>query len=181
MRCGVTDFDLHTIEKKRLRYDSGERGLLRTALTRSITRHRGLRSIRHGGTDLLVPVDPHAANWAELKKLAGTLTGTVTGCSESHWHEGLGIRLDWADERLWVLIEPRTVFEGITDENGGIAADFARERSVKRYNRQLNDLIAFWAKQIGTGGELRAFGISDGVDAVFRLSPDTAFTRRAGA
>jgi hypothetical protein len=178
---GVTDFDLHTIEKKRLRYDSGERGLLRSALTRSITRHHGLKSIRHGSTDLLVPVDPRAASWTELRKLAGALTGTVTGCSELLWYEGLGIRLDWADERLWVLIEPRTVFEGITDENRGIAADFARERAVKRYNRQLNDLIAFWAKHIGTGGEQRAFGIGDGVDAVFRLSPDTAFSRRAGA
>lgn len=177
----VTDFDLHTIEKRRLRYDSGERGLLRSALTRSITRHRGLKSIRHGTTDLLVPVDPRAASWTELRKLAGALTGTVTGSNELCWHEGLGIRLDWADERLWVLIEPRTVFEGITDENRGIAADFGRERSVKRYNRQLNDLIAFWAKHIGTGGELRALGIADGVDAVFRLSPDTAFSRRAGA
>jgi SIR2-like domain len=178
---GITDFDLHTVEKKRLRYDSGERGLLRSALTRSITRLHGLRSIRHGSTDLLVPVDPRAASWAELKKLAGALTGTVPGCSDLCWHEGLGIRLDWADERLWVLIEPRTVFEGITDENRGIAADFARERAVKRYNRQLNDLVAFWAKRIGAGGELRAFGIGDGVDAVFRLSPDTAFSRRAGA
>jgi len=97
------------------------------------------------------------------------------------WREGIGIRLDWADERLWVLIEPRTVFEGINDENRGVAADFSRERSVKRYNRQLNALIAFWAKRIAAdGAELRAFGIGDGIDAVFRLSGDTAFSRRAG-
>jgi hypothetical protein len=43
---GITDFDLHTIESKRLRYESGERGLLRSALTRSITRHQGLSAIR---------------------------------------------------------------------------------------------------------------------------------------
>ncbi len=30
----ITDFDLHTIDPKRLRYESGERGLLRSALTR---------------------------------------------------------------------------------------------------------------------------------------------------
>ena len=73
------------------------------------------------------------------------------------------------------------MFEGINDENRGVAADFSRARSVKRYNRQLNALIAFWAKRIAADGtELRAFGIGDGVDAVFRLSGDTAFSRRAG-
>jgi hypothetical protein len=178
---GITDFDLHTIESKRLRYDSGERGLLRSALTRSISHHQGLTSIRHGNTDLLVPSDPHAGIWAELKQQVGSLTGTVTGHPELRWHEGVGVRLDWGDERLWVLIEPRTVFEGITDENRGDAADFSRERAVKRYNRPLNALIAFWAKRIAAdGGEMRAFAIGDGVDAVFRLSGDTAFSRRAG-
>lgn len=179
---GISDFDLHTIESKRLRYDSGERGLLRSALTRSITRHQGLTALRHANTDLMVPTDPRSDIWAELKRHVGTLTGTVPGHTELHWHEGIGVRLDWANERLWVLIEPRTVFEGITDENRGIAADFSRERSVKRNNRKLNDLVAFWAKRIAAdGAELRAFGIGDGVDAVFRLSGDTAFSRRAGA
>jgi hypothetical protein len=33
----------------------------------------------------------------------------------------------------------------------------------------------------GDGGDLRAFGIGDGVDAVFRLSSDTGFSWRARA
>ena len=98
------------------------------------------------------------------------------------WREGVGTRLDWAGDRLWLLVEPRTVFTGITADNKAIAAGFARERTVKRYNRQLNDLIAFWAKVLaGDGSELRALGIGDGVDAAFRLSGDTAFSRRGGA
>ena len=68
------------------------------------------------------------------------MTGAVP--EARRWHS---VRLDWADERLWVLIEPRTIFEGISDENRGDAADFARERSVKRYNRPLNALVSFWA------------------------------------
>lgn len=39
---GIELFDLHTIEQRRLRYDSGERGLLRDALTRALTRNRNL-------------------------------------------------------------------------------------------------------------------------------------------
>jgi hypothetical protein len=112
----------------------------------------------------------------------GTLSGAVAGNPELVWCEGIAIRLDWADDRLWLLVEPRTVFEGITENNKAAAADFARERSVRRYNRQLNDMIAFWAALLaGDGEELRALGIGDGVDATFRLSSDTGFSRRAQA
>lgn len=178
---GITDFDLHTIETKRLRYESGERGLLREALTRAISRSRGLRFIRSRTTDLLLPFDPQDPMWADLRQQVGVLGGVVTGSPDLQWHEGVGIRLEWADDRLWLLVEPRTVFEGITEANRGIGSDFARERTVRRYNRQLNGLIAFWAKQLaGDGTDLRAFGLGDGVDAVFKLSADTAFSRRAG-
>ncbi len=84
--------------------------------------------------------------------------------------------------RLWLLVEPRTVFDGINAANRAAASDFARERTVRRYNRQLNDLVEFWTRLLcGHGGELRALGVGDGVDAVFRLSQTTAFSRRAGA
>jgi NAD-dependent SIR2 family protein deacetylase len=179
---GITQFDLHPIEPKRLRYESGERGLLRNALTRAVTRQRGLNSIRHRSTDLLMPVDAQDVGWVPLRRLAGTLNGVVANNPELVWFEGIAIRLDWADDRLWLLVEPRTVFEGITENNRAAAADFARERSVPRYNRQLNDLIAFWAVLLaGDGEELRALGIGDGVDATFRLSSDTGFSRRAQA
>jgi len=179
---GITDFDLHTIETKRLRYDSGERGLLRDALTRATVRQRGLDGIRRRSTDLLAPTDPQDASWAPLMRLVGALSGTVTGHPELRWREGIGTRLDWADDRLWLLVEPRAVFDGITDDNNAAAADFARERTVKRYNRQLNDLIDFWAALLaGDGGDLRALGVGDGVDAAFRLSSDTGFSRRARA
>jgi hypothetical protein len=179
---GITEFDLHTIETKRLRYDSGERGLLREALTRAISRHRHLTATRYGTTDLLVPSNMEEGIWDELKQQVGTLAGMVKSAPELSWHEGIGIQLDWADDRLWLLLEPRTVFKGLTGLNRSVAADFARERTVRRYNRQLNALIAFWARQIaGDGVEMRALGIGDGVDAVFKISGDTAYSKRSGA
>lgn len=114
--------------------------------------------------------------------VGGSLSGTVTGCPELQWREGIATRLDWADDRLWLLVEPRIVFTGITDVSKAAAADFARERAVKRYNRQLHDLIAFWADLLAVdGGDLRALSVGDGVDAVFRLSSEFGFSRRAGA
>lgn len=176
----ITDFDLHTIDNKRLRYDSGERGLLRSALTRALERHHRFDAIRRRSADLLAPSDPRESVWAPLKQLVGSLNGTVSGFPSLHWREGIGTRLDWADDRLWLLIEPRTVFDGIIDENKAAAADFARERTVKRYNKQLNDLIVFWADLLSGGGDLRALDIGGGVDAVFSLSNITGFSRRAG-
>ena len=117
--------------------------------------------------------------WVELRRLVGALSGSVLDHPELRWREGISARLDWADDRLWLLIDPCTVFAGIDDTNKAFAADFARERTVRRYNRQLNDLLAFWAAHLSGDGDLRALGVGDGVDAVFRLSPDTAFSRRA--
>ncbi|MCE2432655.1 MAG: SIR2 family protein [Candidatus Latescibacteria bacterium] len=179
---GITDFDLHTFETKRQRYESSERGLLREALTRAIARQRGLEVVRRGRADLLAPTDPKSSTWTKLEKLVGTLTGTVAGSPELHWREGIGIRLDWAGDRLWLLIEPRTVFDGITQENKMISADFGRERSVRRYNKQLNDLVEFWSRHLGQNkGNLRTLDIGDGIDAIYRLSPITGFSRRVGA
>ena len=176
---GISEFDLHTIETKRLKYDSGERGLLRAALTSALERNRGLEALRHRRTDLLAPRDLGDAAWEKLKGHVGAIHGAVLRHPELTWREGVGIRLDWANDRLWVLVEPRTVFAGITPENRGAATDFARERTVRRYNRQLNDLIDFWTRHLtGDGGELRALGIGDGVDAVFRVASATAFSWR---
>lgn len=179
---GITDFDLHAIEPRRLRYESGERGLLRDALTRSIAGSRGLDVLRRRSTDLLTPADPTAAEWAPLQKQVGALSGSIKEAPGLAWSEGISSRLEWASDQLWLLFEPRTIFHGLTSDNKANAADFARERTVKRYNRQLNDLIAFWAEVLsGDGGDLRAMGIGDGVDAVFRLSKATGFSRRASA
>ena len=177
----ITEFDLHAFEIRRFRYDSMERGLLKEALLRALAASLDLEvlNLRRG---MLAPRDPDAAKWAELKGLVGAVSGTVSGVSNLRWREGVAVRLDWADDRLWLLSESRTLFDGLDATNKSAAADFARERSVGRYNRKLNDLIAYWARMLAADREeLRALGIGDGVDAVFRLEEHTAFSWRARA
>ncbi len=181
-RYGIEEFDLHTIEQRRLRYESGERGLLCDALARALARRHRLAHQRRRNTDLLRPADPEETQWQPLQTLVGDLSGAVPDHPHLKWNEGIGTRLDWANDQLWLLFEPRTVFDAFQDADRAAAADFARERAVRRYNRQLNDLVAFWAELLHGGrDELRALGISDGVDAVFELSATTAFSRRAHA
>ena len=176
----ITEFDLHPIEVRRLRYDSQERGLLRQALSDALARQHDLSIDRRRNKDLLAPLAPVDPRWAPLRKLVGTLAGTVPNHSELGWREGVATRLDWAADRLWLLFEPRTVFTGMTNENKATATDFARERTVRRYNRSLNELISFWADLLSAGGtELHALGVSAGVDAVFKFGASTAYSRRA--
>ncbi|MBS1943337.1 MAG: SIR2 family protein [Bacteroidetes bacterium] len=178
----IQEFDLHSIEPKRLRYDSGERGLLRDALTQALMRQHGMTLLRRRSTDLLTPGDLEHEKWKGLSKCVNGLKGTVPEHAELTWQEGVGTRLDWASDRLWLLFEPRLVFHGLTASNRAVAADFGRERVIKRYNRPLNDLIQFWSTLLAAdGAELRSLGIADGIDAVFRLDSTTAYSRRASA
>lgn len=181
---GISEFDLHPITESRLRRDhAGERALIIDAMARALTaggvlRHAG----RRGSTRLLAPSEPAGMVWKPLRQIVGDLSGTVGGKESLRWREGIGLRLEWASGRLWLLFDSLTVFDGVSDEDWATATDFARERSVKRYNRQLNDLIDFWAGILAHGGrEMRAFGEPDGVDATFRLNTQTAFSRRATA
>ena len=173
---GITEFDLHALDVKRRRYQSTERGLLSDALVRALSRNCGLNVARRRS---LAPANPEDPIWEPLRQLVGTLTGVVHRHPNLQWWEAIGVRLDWADDRLWLLVEPRTVFDGVTDANKMAAADFARERTIRRYNRNLNDLIDFWARHFTQdGNQLRALNAGDGVDAVFRLGAGTAFSWR---
>ena len=118
---------------------------------------------RQRSVDFLAPANPTDQKWAPLKRLVGSLSGSVPGHSDLTWREGVAVRLEWADDRLWFVYEPRTLIDGSTEENRAGATDFSRERSVKRYNRQLNDLISFWGDLLAAGGrELRALDIGTG-------------------
>lgn len=179
---GIERFDLHTFSATRLTFDSTERGLLRDALARSLQRDRGLTVVRWSSSHLLAPTDPGDARWASLKQLVVQLHGRIADHPDLTWREGIGVRLEWASDRLWLIFEPRIVYEGVTEATKSISADFSRERTVKRYNRVLHDIIAFWAEHLSARQqELRALGIADGVDATFSLGKDTAFSRRGGA
>lgn len=175
-RFSITEFDLASFEDRRLRYESGERGLLRDALVEALCTARNVRATRRRSADLLVPRDPTATEWRNLKTITGPLTGTLRGHPEVRWHEGVALRLDWADDRLWLLLDPRVVFDGVTDETKAAAADFAREHTVKRYNRDLDRLIDFWAGHL-SGERLTALGIGDGIDAAFSVAAQTSYSK----
>ncbi len=178
---GVEDFDLAQVDVRRLRYDSVERGLLRDAIVRALCRHRNLAHIRKRTTDLLYPKSVDEPELQALKALVSPLGGTLPKFPEVQWREGCGIRLEWASDSLWLLLEPNPIFLNLNGENKAAASVFGRERTFKRYNQTLDALVNFWANFfLGDGGEVHALGVATGVDAAFKFGTRTAFTRRAG-
>ena len=170
----IMEFDLHTLQPWR----TAERGLLNEAIRRAVTAHCGL-AYAPADSRALFPNDPNEPMWADLRDLVGALEGQVGRLADLRWREGVRVNFDLAAGKQWLLFEPGVVFEGVTEDNKRGCADFARERTVRRYNRQLNNLIDFWAKHLAQDSHaLRAIGTSSGVDATFRLSNNTAFSRR---
>jgi len=178
----ITEFDLATIELRRLRYDSSERGLLRDAVGRALCRGRGLHRIHKRTADLLYPIAPDIPRLQPLKNLVPGLGGLVPGYPDLEWREGCAVRFEWAADALWLMLEPTPVFLNITLENKAAAAEFGRKRTFGRYNQKLDALIGFWSDYMfGDGEEIYALGATTGVDAAFRFAQRTAYTRRAGA
>lgn len=176
----IDSFDLHPIERKRLYRDTHERELIYDALARALCRGRPLRVAARRSERFLVPITSPPTNaLAKLTAITGSISGRLPA-SGLTWSEALGLKLDFALGKLWLVVEPRIWFEPRPDESTKAeAADFARERFARRYNRDWNRLLDAWIAVLLEGRAtevLRAFSISDGVDAAFRLSPVTAFS-----
>lgn len=174
----IAGLDLHSVAP----YKTTERGLLRDALALALIRDRPLQLRRRRDEDLIIPTRPADRLFAPVDALVPHMTGTVPG-TRLPWAEGVAVRLEFFDNKLWLLVEPRPITERTDDRDAGrTGSAWARERTARRYNRHWNDLVAAWAGVlVGDGEHLRAYGVGDGVDAAFRLSATTAYSRRGHA
>lgn len=188
------EFDIYLIDRKRLLFDSAELGLLAESLCRALARERGLCLHKaFGDWFLSVSSPPAGYGYTVLTKLIGPPTGVVPGTSRQ-WGEAVRIKLHARLGQLYLVFEP-TEWVDRTDRPGGqgVSSDtygsdreavdhFVRERSAKRYNKQLITYLDAWT-DVFTGsrrdfGEVATFGIGDGIDAKFIISKTTAFSRR---
>nr|WP_241696024.1 SIR2 family protein [Solimonas terrae] len=127
------------------------------------------------------------------------LVGTIPDL-DYPFNEGVQIRLDRVGDRWWCAFEPMTHVQFPSRESternsedkpdeiapstiyqGDPAIDWRRERWARRYNRVWAKIISAWAKTLAGEGSppLHAVGLKEGtgMDAVFKLSPVTAWSR----
>src|SRR3546814_6924543 len=99
-----------------MRYDSHERGLIRSALIRALAGGRGLDVVHQRSQDLVAPANPRDPAWQKLAEIAGRVKVTIRDHPEIRLREGAALRIEWGDERPWLLVDPPEVFEGVTHE-----------------------------------------------------------------
>lgn len=178
----IRKLDTHGILDDRLRFESGERTLIRDALFGALGKHCGLDTHRRGARTFFRS-DMGNFNFGreKLQKATGGLGGTLTN-GNIVWAEACEVRLDFKLDGLWLLIDPRVLIDtddSTTSDDLQIARDFVRERHVKRYNRQFNDILDAWVHVIlGHGSEPISVGIEGGtgIGARFEIVPVTGFS-----
>jgi hypothetical protein len=184
------DFDIYTLESRRLRYSSPEQSMIYDALVRSLVRERPLRSGYRAQHPVLF-VDPQRQSDQSLESLrraAGSLCGVLRDVGVS-WSEAVSLRLSYSMDKLWLIFEP-TIWpeypiensedEGESRRQRRVVKEFQRERAAKRYNKAWNAMLQAWCDVFCQGKdsvELQAFGISTGIDAQFELASITGFSR----
>lgn len=135
-----------------------------------------------------------------LKKAYSTaLVGKVPGYNYP-FSEGVQLKLEQVAGLWWCAFEPFTDvdlpqpernedrsngesidYAATTLRRGNPVADWQRERWARRYNTVWSRIISAWAMILAgdDGGTVHAFGLKQGTgqDAVFQLSPVTAWSR----
>lgn len=200
----IREFGVHPIATERLEFDSAELGLLNESICKAFARERPLSAAptRHGWKLFVAPEEIGNRLLDNLKKCEGGIAGTIPDANVP-WYEAILVKLQRRLGRLWFVFEPSIwiewpvvnqeqpdvdtaehTVEGEDDALTEAVREFVRERSAKRYNRHLIDLMDAWASVLvspnsgDTDSTVRALGIADGIDASFTLSRTTAFSRR---
>lgn len=190
-------------------HDSWALGLLYDALTRAVCRRRPIKArMRRQGHAVMAKgdSDKETTEARDLRigrqaKLKAAYSGSLYGKTDQGYpfFEGVLLRLEQAANRWWLAFEPTTFVDvprdrpetDEHDEGEGLerkrwvdpTVDWRRERWARRYNHVWDAIIDAWAHMLAGPEEnvLRATGITEeeGIDAVFELSPVTAWSRPA--
>lgn len=138
---------------------------------------------------------------SQLSKLKAAYGSELTGNKFGrNYNEAISVRLEEIEGRWWCGFDPYTAVEAPQDERRAPSdtaqgdplgwstqrkpdptADWRRERWATKYNGAWANIIDAWASLLTSphGVTFHAFGIEDqeGVDAAFRISPLTGFSR----
>lgn len=181
---GIKRFETRSISDSSLSYESGDLRLIREALFRALNKRPEIEIVRRGprvfalpNTSLVKPADFESLGIKPLDAVSG-----VVGKTGIRWTECCDLRLDYKLDRLWLLIEPR-IYRQIPEESSESqieqSQEFVRARSAGRFNPKANAMLTGWSSLLVGKGEsttLRAFSISDGIDATFEMSGITGFS-----
>lgn len=186
----IDDFDLHAISIDRLQDSYTEKQLLLEAATQALSSNSGLPIVRRRGRRYITAqANLRVAPFNESSSGAiSSVTGKIPK-TRSVWFEACEINLERRVGALWLLLTPVVITEreGAPTESepeseAAIRKAFVKEKTARRYNKQLNSILDGWVSLL-LGGKrgtatIRALGIAAGIDAEFEISRVSAFSGR---
>jgi hypothetical protein len=182
----IRGFDLHSLTTDQLTRPGAIRGLLYDSIVRALAKDLPLRPVRRGPQHFLT-VGGQREKEARLRPLVA-ITKRVFGeipQTTLSWAEAIAIRLEYAKDRFWLVLEPTVLASRVSDEHTveerRRRKEFVRERLATRYNKKWNQLLDAWIAVLSGGGEkwtVTTLGLTQGVDASFTIHATTGFSRR---
>jgi hypothetical protein len=173
--CGIRAFDVHAIHTRLLPFEAAERELLYDALARALARESPLVDCQHRRGHTLTCDLSHVDDgcFDDLRSVVGALGGTVPGTGIT-WSEAVRLKL-WCDrDQAHAMLEPAIWLHPFSEAlDNETARAFVHARTITRTGRRHQRIVQAWSRVLTNNGhacECRAFGITDGVDAVFELA-----------
>ena len=180
---GPVTLDLYALEGFRLYHESIEVGLLNEAMALGLSQRDEVEATkRHREWHLCIPkVAEQSQIVVGLRNATGGLSGKIPSTTLV-WREAVQLNLQYRLGRCWLLLRPTVIVDWQGLPPTDIGKEFVRSRLAGRYNKVRETVLEGWLDVVFGGKaqkqrEIRALGISDGLDAVFQLYRKSAVSR----
>ncbi|QEM03493.1 hypothetical protein DIU31_008165 [Mucilaginibacter rubeus] len=181
---GSYELDLVQITERDLIYDdSSMKGLITTVLLQSLIEGRPFRSSRRREKHILFP-NPKKINdpiFDSFKKIFGNISGNIAK-TKITWVIALEINVQYVLSQPFILLSPTLIASKASERTeNSLVAPFIKEFTARWYNQKYDEILNTWLNLIFNDKKeikISAFtNLSSGVNASFKLSRTTAFTR----
>jgi len=111
----------------------------------------------------------------------GSISANIRGLADVHWSEAVSIRVEERNGVLWLLLRPDIWISPLKARQE--AAEFLRQKKLKRYNSQSYELLSAWIGiLVGPIGGLRSTELvahpGSQYPASFEINTRSAYSRR---
>lgn len=135
---------------------------------------------KEAGSDALRPLrEALSVRGRDGSVQIGVVSGEVRGLKDVFWAEAVSLKLEERHGQLWLLLQPDVWIS--PNKMRKEAADFLRQRKVRRWNRQAFDILSAWIEMFlgGVGkGESKVVAFRDtAYPAEFEISKRSAFSK----
>lgn len=181
---GEYELDVFQITERDIMFeDSSIKGLITSSLLKALVEEKPFRFSKRRTRYLLFPDPKKLADpiFNPLKKVLNTISGIVPK-TKLTWVVALEINIQYVLSQPLLILTPTIIASKSSEKiETALVAPFVKEFMARWYNQKYDAILRCWLTLLFNTQEeitISAFSnISNGVNATFKLSSKTAFTR----